>query len=110
MERGGGVEVGRSRHGSGGGGCRECGKENRWWKTVGYRARSRDQVRSGADGGGARCNRLALPALDVVEPPLRLFAERNTASLLHNVIEIVHSVGSARRDDFTGAAFPLRFG
>ena len=30
------------------------GKENRWWKTVGYRARSRDQVRSGADGGGAR--------------------------------------------------------
>jgi hypothetical protein len=29
-------------------------KENRWWKTVGYGARSRDQVRSGADGGGAR--------------------------------------------------------
>jgi hypothetical protein len=30
------------------------GKENRWWKTAGFRARSRDQVRSGADGGGAR--------------------------------------------------------
>src|ERR1700685_1377443 len=51
MERGRGVEVGRSRHGSGGGGCRERGKENRWWKTVGYKARSRDQVRSRADGG-----------------------------------------------------------
>src|ERR1700689_1556829 len=54
LNGGRGVEGGRSRHGSGGGGCGERGNENRWWKTARYRARSRDQVRSGADGGGAR--------------------------------------------------------
>ncbi len=55
---------------------------------------------------GRSCNRLALPTSDVVEPPSCLFMERNTVFLPYDLIEILHGVSSAFRDNFTSAALP----
>jgi len=48
--------------------------------------------------------------LDMVQPPFRLFAECNTLGLIHYFVEVLQGFRATLRDDFTGAAFSLRFG